>query len=103
MDGRIAPIVLAHLTTIGLEPQHVFYSCTFDGTALEKMPAAEYGVPSTKIDHALDERQQVAVLGLNVPVDPTCGIVLAVGIVVSALSVSDRVSGVNHRHALGEQ
>ena len=56
-----------------------------------------------KIDHSLHERQKVTVRGLQIPVQPTNFVVLAVGIVVSHLRVPDGISRIHHGYALGEQ
>src|ERR1017187_4587059 len=100
---RIAPLILAYLIAARIEPQHIFYTCTFDWAALKKTPTVEYRMPLAQADHSLHERQQVAILRLQIPVQPTCRIVLAIRVVVSQLRMTGAITRVQHRYALGQQ
>src|SRR5712671_4966007 len=91
-SGRITPFVLSHLIATEIEPEHVFYVCALDGTPLKKTPAPEYRMPLAKSHHPLDKGQQVTICRLQIPIQPTDLIVLAIGIVVSLLGMTDRIS-----------
>ncbi len=100
---RIAPLFLAHFIAAGIEPLDIFYSCALDRTALKKTTSAEYGMPLAKVDHALHEGQQVTIFRLQIPVQPADFVVLAVGVVVSRLSMPDCVPRIQHGYALRKQ
>jgi hypothetical protein len=63
----IAPLILAHLSALWIQPKHILYIGAFDGTALEKMLPPEYGMPLPQVDHALHKGQQVTIFGLQNP------------------------------------
>ena len=56
-----------------------------------------------QIDHALNERQQIAIFRLQIPIQPADFVVLAVGIVVSHLGMADGIPRIHHGHALRKQ
>src|ERR1700719_2546707 len=83
LKRTIPPFVFTHLIAAGIKPQHIFYICSFDWAALEKTAPAEYRMPLAQINDALNERQQLAVLRLQIPIQPADFVVLAVSIVIS--------------------
>src|SRR6267154_362742 len=100
---RVAPLILTHLIATGIQPQHIFHVRALDGAPLKKSPAPEYRMPLAKIDHPLNEGQQVAILRLQTPIQPAYLVVLAVGIVVTHLCMTHGVSGIHHWYALRKQ
>src|SRR5579872_5237963 len=69
-------------------------------TTLKKSPAAEVAMLFAKLDRGACELEQI-VVGL-VPMSPGNLVVLAVCVVVAALSAADFVARQHHRHALRE-
>ena len=57
----------------------------------------------TKANQRLREANQIDVLFDELPIEPGNRVVLAIGIVVAALSPPAFVAGKEHRHALAEQ
>src|SRR5579872_4161788 len=69
-------------------------------TTLKKSPAAEIAILFAKLDRGACELEHI-VVGL-VPMSPGTLVVLAVCVVVAALSAADFVARQHHRHALRE-
>src|SRR5258708_24887057 len=103
MNRGIAPLFLAHLIARRIEPQHVFDGGPHDRASLKKSAPPEDGMPLPQVDHALNEREKIPVLGLQIPAKPACGIILTISIVVSHLRMPDRVTGIHHGYALRKE
>ncbi len=103
MKRAVAPLVLADLFADGIKPQHILYGCTFDWTTLKKSFPPEHGMPLSQVDHALNECEQVAILRLQIPIQPADWIILTVGVIVSHLRVPDRIAGIQHWYSLGQK
>src|SRR5690606_32575346 len=84
------------------EPTDVGQRRAVDRFAVEELPAADGRLLAAEVDQRLAESQQVLVPFDQTPVEPRYLVVLAVGIVVAALSASALVTGQQHRHALAE-
>src|SRR5262249_25526755 len=94
----LAPVALAHLAAVGLEPADVLDAGTVDRPAQEPAPPPEDRVAVAQRDQLGGERQQVLVGRL--PVEPGDLAVLAIGVVVAALGAADLVAPQEHRDAL---
>src|ERR1700722_19308884 len=97
------PFVFAHLVASWVEPQNILYIRALDRPALKKMPATKNGMALAQIYHALNECQKIAVLRLQIPLQPANFVVLTVGVIVSVLRMAHSISGIHHGHTLGEQ
>src|SRR5262249_7441126 len=97
------PVLLCHLQPIRTQPQYVFTRGPFYLPALKKLLAMEDGMPPPQRDQGLREVEEAPVLGLELPIEPSHFIVLAVGIVIAPLALTERVACKHHGYALGQK
>src|SRR5438552_14227459 len=97
-----APVRFRHFLGIGPQPQHAEGAVGL--LADEPMPRRDLREAFAERRQATDEFDQILAFDSEArPVGPTGLIVLAIGVVVTALAIADLVAGEQQRHALRKQ
>jgi hypothetical protein len=99
-DQAVRPLLVVHLQAIRAVPLDVLDLVAPDGPSLEEGAAMEDRVLLAQRDQPLGEAEQLALVPIEIPVEPADRVILAVGVVVPALGAPPLVAGDEHRHAL---
>jgi hypothetical protein len=86
------PFIVIDFPAIGIEPENVTHSLAV--IAPEEMTTAESRMLLAKLNQSLRKRQQLTILRQpgNIPVKPVQLIILAIGVVIAALSPPDFIA-----------
>src|SRR5689334_15748259 len=84
-NERRCPLFVAHLVSTRIEPHHIFNFSSTNSTTLQEFRAPKYRMFAPKLNQSAGEFEQLVLLIISVPVEPADLVVLAVGIIVSAL------------------
>src|SRR6266566_5591732 len=99
----LVPLFIRHFSTIRAEPNDILNLRSFYFSALEEFATPEHRVLLVQRDQLPNESERITVHALRSPIDPADFVVLAIGIVVPALSTPDLVSCEQHGDALRKQ
>src|ERR1700677_1038420 len=99
----IGPLRALHLAAVGVDPGDVLDLEFFVVLAGEEAAAAQHRIFVAERNQPLHESNLRLVLLRKIPIEPADFVVLAVGVVVSALGARKFIAGHNHRRALGEE
>src|SRR5687768_5015610 len=83
---RLTPLFLAHLGAVGPKPLDVVDMAAMHAAALEELAPVQRRVRVADLDEPTRKLQQRPTVVAEPPVDPADLVVLAVGVVVAALS-----------------
>ena len=95
------PIVVAVMFAVGA-PVGAQASAP-NPASLKKVAAAKHGMVFAQGNHALNKSEKLTVYMLGVPIKLADLVVLALGVIVSLLSVADFVAGKQHGHSLRQE
>src|ERR1700758_1329192 len=68
--ARIAPVLLLHLRSVGIDPGQILHTQLFVVLAVEKKVATQDGIAVTEIRESTGKRNQRLALFLQIPVEP---------------------------------
>src|SRR4030095_15568508 len=97
------PHLRRHLAAIGREPGDVLDRAFANALPLKEAAAVQDRWTAAHLDDVFRKAEQILLLGRPLPVEPADLVVLAVGVVVTALSAAHLVPGVQHRNAEGKK
>ena len=99
---RKTPILFGHLGRLGREPQDLVRAV--GPSAIEPPVTLKLREASAQLRKLANERAHVLAVAVESrPVHPADLVILAIGVVVAGLAVTDLVAGEQQRHALGQQ
>jgi len=96
VEGRM-PGVLRDLTAIGPDPREVLRPAVMQWPSIEVVALTERAVRPAKVEQLAREDLEIGLPRLPLPVVPGDLVVLAVGVVVAALSAPELVAAADHR------
>ena len=99
----LVPLFVRHFSAVRAMPNDIFDFRAFDLSPLEEFASPEHRVLLVQRNQLPNEAQRVEVQVFRSPIDPADFVVLAIGIVVPALSVPDLISCEQHGDALRKQ
>src|SRR5262249_19254527 len=99
----VVPLLFGHLAPLRMKPGEVLDGRAVDAAALKETPAPEHGMIETEPDESSREVAQALARLRGGPGEPGELAVLAIGVVVAALTPPQLVAAREHGHALGEE
>jgi len=93
--GRITagPILQLHFRAVRAEPGHILKPQLRVVMAGQEPGAAQNGEAVAQRDESLHKSNQRAAIGVDIPIHPTDGVVLTIGIIIALLGAAKFVAG----------